>query len=158
MKTFYAHENSFFLHIFLPQHVFLQLFFFDHPNVHILYISKNAGSEKMGSGLILYVLILFKHSVNISGPQKIKKWLASWQPLYDSRSHFYGFSQPLWPSGLHPGCQDAELSEGLLTKIFNITFNIRLLAEFLKTFLLVANSLKYSALPCEVLKGREELW
>ena len=37
MKTFYAHENSFFLHIFLSQHVFKRLFFFDHPNVHILY-------------------------------------------------------------------------------------------------------------------------
>ena len=27
MKTFYALENSFFLHIFLSQHVFMQLFF-----------------------------------------------------------------------------------------------------------------------------------
>ena len=53
--------------------------------------------------------------IYISGSQKIKKWLASWQPLYDSRSHFYGFSQP---SGWHPGCQDAGLSEGLIETVF----------------------------------------
>ena len=35
----------------------------------------------------------------LSYPQKVEKWLSFSQPLYDSRSHFNGSSQPLWPRG-----------------------------------------------------------
>ena len=47
MKTFYAYENSFFLHSFLSQHVFIQLFFSTTLPRLLIYIWTHCARPKM---------------------------------------------------------------------------------------------------------------